>query len=234
MRTGELICLTMSHVQVATLLSLAFFCTYPTHRFVRATSAFNFDELFDLRTKRAVEKLCCILHYFHHISKNMPSGIMKFRRQHADPLDWSNLSVPLSPLHVEVKGTIEDSEGMLHVDFANKFIGGGVLSFGCVQEEIRFLICPELIVSMLFCQVMKANEAIVITNSIRFSDYVGYAHSFEWRPRTKIEKINRDCSEIHSELVAIDAFSFRNRSAQFQKKFVDRELLKYHLLEFQF
>ena len=35
---------------------------------------------------------------------------------------------------------------MLQVDFANKFIGGGVLGHGAVQEEIRFLICPELLV----------------------------------------------------------------------------------------
>ena len=37
--------------------------------------------------------------------------------------------------------------GMLEVDFANAYVGGGVLAHGCVQEEIRFLICPELIVS---------------------------------------------------------------------------------------
>lgn len=35
------------------------------------------------------------------------------------------------------------------VDFANKNIGGGVLGFGSVQEEILFVIHPELIVSVL-------------------------------------------------------------------------------------
>lgn len=52
-------------------------------------------------------------------------------------------------VRVSAKGTIEDTKGTLHVDFANKFIGGGVLGHGCVQEEIRFLICTELIVSCL-------------------------------------------------------------------------------------
>ena len=33
--------------------------------------------------------------------------------------------------------------GLLHADFANMFLGGGVFSGGCVQEEIRFAICPE-------------------------------------------------------------------------------------------
>ena len=51
----------------------------------------------------------------------------------------------------------------LQVDFANKYIGGGVLGEGCVQEEIRFVICPELLVSLLFTDVLDDKEAIVIT-----------------------------------------------------------------------
>ena len=34
----------------------------------------------------------------------------------------------------------DDGHGMIQADFANKFLGGGVLNEGCVQEEIRFLI----------------------------------------------------------------------------------------------
>ena len=49
------------------------------------------------------------------------------------------------------------------MDFANKTIGGGVLGEGSVQEEIRFVICPELIVSLLFTEVLEDNEAVVIT-----------------------------------------------------------------------
>lgn len=52
--------------------------------------------------------------------------------------------------------------------FFPRFIGGGVLGYGCVQEEIRFLICPELLVSQLFSQQMLPTEAIVITGSIVF------------------------------------------------------------------
>lgn len=50
---------------------------------------------------------------------------------------------------------------MLQVDFANRFIGGGVLSKGCVQEEIRFLINPELIVSRLFTEAFRNNECLL-------------------------------------------------------------------------
>ena len=49
------------------------------------------------------------------------------------------------------------------MDFANKYIGGGVLGEGSVQEEIRFVICPELIVSLLLTEVLDPNEAVVIT-----------------------------------------------------------------------
>jgi len=56
---------------------------------------------------------------------------------------------------------------MSQVDFANKRIGGGVLGWGAVQEEIRFMICPELIVSRLFSEQMDHNESIIITGAER-------------------------------------------------------------------
>ena len=49
------------------------------------------------------------------------------------------------------------------MDFANKYVGGGVLGNGCVQEEIRFLICPEMIVSRLFTEVLENNECLIMT-----------------------------------------------------------------------
>ena len=41
--------------------------------------------------------------------------------------------------------SIEDDMNSVHVDFANKSLGGGVLSGGYVQEEIYFARRPELI-----------------------------------------------------------------------------------------
>ncbi|KAK2098297.1 hypothetical protein P7K49_023748 [Saguinus oedipus] len=74
---------------------------------------------------------------------------------------------PLTRLHVTYEGTIEgNGRGMLQseqVDFANRFVGGGVTSAGLVQEEIRFLINPELIVSRLFTEVLDHNECLIIT-----------------------------------------------------------------------
>lgn len=42
-------------------------------------------------------------------------------------------------------------------------IGGGVLSRGAVQEEILFLIYPELIASRLFTEKLNFNEAVIVT-----------------------------------------------------------------------
>ena len=52
---------------------------------------------------------------------------------------------------------------IFQADFANKFIGGGVLGAGCVQEEIRFMINPEMILSRLFTEMLERNECLVMT-----------------------------------------------------------------------
>lgn len=49
------------------------------------------------------------------------------------------------------------------MDFANKRVGGGALATGCVQEEIRFMITPELIISRLFTEVLDPNECLIVT-----------------------------------------------------------------------
>ena len=58
---------------------------------------------------------------------------------------------------------------------------GGV---GPTQEEIRFAICPELIVGMLICPAMRANESIEIVGAERFSEYTG------WAPPTTLKPSN--------------------------------------------
>lgn len=52
--------------------------------------------------------------------------------------------------------------------FTYRFLGGGVLNTGCVQEEIRFVICPELMLSMLFTEMLKPNEALMIIGKVTY------------------------------------------------------------------
>ena len=83
-------------------------------------------------------------------------------------------------LRVSSSGRIEDAPNMLHVDFANKYVGGGMLSSSCTQEEILFILYPELYVSQLLTEVLDDNETLVVTGHQRFNNYDGYLRSFRW------------------------------------------------------
>lgn len=130
-------------------------------------------------------------------------------------------------LHVSDEGTIEDDGvGLLQVDFANKYLGGGVLNYGCVQEEIRFVICPELLCSRLFTEALLDNECLYILGCERFSYYNGYASTFQWTgdyiDQTPLDSFRRRKCGI----VAIDAVHFQNKAAQYSKQMLLRELNK--------
>lgn len=124
---------------------------------------------------------------------------------------WVGCGAPVCHVSASAVGTIEDAgPAALQVDFANATVGGGVLRNGCVQEEIRFLICPELIVSRLLAETMADNEALVMRGFERFSSYTGYAASFACAGRYDDGALPDGSSRPPSEplltsLVAIDA-----------------------------
>ncbi|KAF9331730.1 hypothetical protein BG006_005422 [Podila minutissima] len=152
-------------------------------------------------TDAQAAKLRCLIHYFDRVTSEMDA----------------------------VSGLETAPQGALQLDFANKNIGGGALDRGAVQEEIRFMICPEMIVSRLFSQPMEANEAILIKGIEQYSDYIGYSKTFEWfsdhRDTTPRDKLGRRQREI----CAIDAKPFKSkvsRIGQFDKPLVLREINK--------
>lgn len=98
-----------------------------------------------------------------------------------NPPNWENNSKTLPRLVVKDLGFIEDEANHLQVDFANKMIGGGVLGRGCIQEEIRFSISTECIVSLLFTARLEDNECVFIKGTERFCNYNGYSQSFEFK-----------------------------------------------------
>ena len=97
-----------------------------------------------------------------------------------------------------------DGDASFCVDFANKFIGGGALEGGCVQEEILFATHPEAVISMFFMEVMSDNDAIRIDNLIKFSDYEGYAHTFKF-VKSSINKDTNLETIKKINIIAIDA-----------------------------
>lgn len=130
-------------------------------------------------------------------------------------------------VHISTEGTIEDDGiGLLQVDFANKYLGGGVLGYGCVQEEIRFVICPELLISKLFTERLGPLECLVINGCEQFSTYTGYASTFKWQGPYTDKTPFDGCGRRRCCIVAIDAVCFQESSHQYKDEMMLRELNK--------
>ncbi|CAI8035619.1 Poly(ADP-ribose) glycohydrolase, partial [Geodia barretti] len=225
--------------EAACLLANGFFCTFPRRNAFHRGAEFstypsvNFNTLFSGRRTTSIHpvrvaKLKCLFHYFTCVTSKPPTGVLTFTRQVCkDPPHWDKCSEKLSKLHLSSEGTIEDDgHGMLQVDFANKRVGGGVLGSGAVQEEIRFLICPELILSRLFTEELQENESLVITGAERFSSYSGYGSTFEWAGSHTDSTARDSWGRRDMTLVAMDAIVVRNSASQFKPGLIRRELLK--------
>lgn len=120
--------------------------------------------------------------------------------------------------------------------YFSRFIGGGVLRRGAVQEEIRFVICPELLVTLVFSEVMTSNEAIFVIGCEQFNDYSGYASSFTFSGNFTDNTPTDNCGRRKTTVCAIDALRFTQRHIQYQEKPMLRELKKafvgfHHLLK---
>jgi poly(ADP-ribose) glycohydrolase len=139
----------LSRQQVCCLLALCFlngFPLPPTRTYQHFTLAL-FHSFALYASQRG--KLLCILHYLDRVYQAEISGNNEFlsmcisvSRHHLkeeDPaLSWgrceSHLTLFDSPTD---GGLIEGAHGCLQVDFANAYIGGGVLNMGNVQVNMR-------------------------------------------------------------------------------------------------
>eukprot|EP00158_Paraphelidium_tribonemae_P008872 Partr_v1_DN28712_c3_g1_i4_m62941 putative Poly (ADP-ribose) glycohydrolase len=184
--------LTIDRRIVASMLARAF-CGYPL-----TTRSLSYPELCMLplfsctsRSKAACEKLRCLIAYFRYVTSEsaLLGGHVSFHRKSMGPEvmpEWRSLNdrpllLPGSHVSVVESGRIEDADSAYErVDFANRFVGGGVLQSGCVQEEILFVTHPELLISMLFVECLGDREALVVTGVYRFSRYSGYSSSFRF------------------------------------------------------
>ncbi|XP_044069659.1 poly(ADP-ribose) glycohydrolase [Siniperca chuatsi] len=224
--------LTLSQEQIACLLANAFFCTFPRRNSRKSEYCnypeINFYRLFEGSSPRKIEKLKTLLCYFMRVTQTKPKGLVTFTRQTLNnPPNWESSQTQLTRLHITYDGTIEDDGyGMLQVDFANRLVGGGVTGHGLVQEEIRFLINPELIVSRLFTEALEYNECLIITGTEQYSKYSGYAESYKWEGDYKDETPRDDWQRRCTEIVAIDALRYRHFLEQFLPEKMIRELNK--------
>lgn len=241
--------LSFSQLQIASLLANAFLCTFPRRNTAKRQSEYarypdiNFNRLYQAAggIVPKPEKLKCLLHYFRRVCTRAPDGVVTYARRYVNRSDlpqWGRSQKLLTKLHITSQGTIEDDgEGLLQVDFANKLVGGGVLGRGCVQEEIRFVICPELIAARLFTEALDSTEALLVVGCERFSSYTGYSNTFEWAGNYE-DMTPRDSSGRRMcSVVAIDALKLGNCDVQYTPSNLLRELNKayvgFHCPEFK-
>ncbi|XP_060525028.1 poly(ADP-ribose) glycohydrolase isoform X2 [Cylas formicarius] len=230
----------LSQLQIGCLLANAFLCTFPWKKrdpTSPGVPGVNFIRLFSAndrleRQKCVAEKIRCLCNYFKRITEKEPVGVITFERKfipRSEMPRWDTAENNLgnTKIHICSTGTIEnDGLGFLQVDFANKNIGGGVLGYGCVQEEIRFVICPELIVSRLFVEQLGSGEAVIITGAERYNDYLGYGDTFVWS-KNIIDDVPFDIyGRRRTSICVIDATRFHKPQDQFHSSLILKELNK--------
>lgn len=115
---------------------------------------------------------------------------------------------------------------VIKIENSSRYVGGGVLGLGCVQEEIRFVICPELMVTMLVTEELDDTEALIVSGIERYSKYKGYSNSFKWMGDYVDETPKDSSGRRLTSIVAIDALYFTHSEAQFNINNIIRELNK--------
>ncbi|XP_065821430.1 poly(ADP-ribose) glycohydrolase isoform X1 [Labrus bergylta] len=238
LQAGHPASITLSQVQISCLLANAFFCTFPHRNATNPNAEYhnyptiNFTSLFGGWSERKKEKLRAIMHYFNVMTdeKIKPRGLVTFERRvlvDSEIPNWSSCTERMPKLHVTSEGSIEtEGTGMLQVDFASSWIGGGVLGSGLVQEEILFLMNPELIVSRLFTEKLAYNECLIVTGSQQFSCYSGFSDTFEWAGPHEDNLKRDEWQRLQRQILAIDALHFRQGRDQYTMDKVTRELNK--------
>ena len=82
------------------------------------------------------------------------------------PWSWDGNAKPLCKVEL-TDGSIDDCPADLHVEFANSYPGGGVMSGDAAQEETLFLVKPELMVAMALNNRMVDEEVVAISGAVK-------------------------------------------------------------------
>lgn len=145
---------------------------------------------------------------------------------------------PLVPVTIEKEKLIEDLyNNHIQIDFANMYAGGAVFGSSCVQEEIRFIISPELLVATLLFERLEDHEAFVVHGTERYSSYCGYGETFRFRgsftDTTEFEVFSSAKSDDmtcykrrKSVVVGIDAICYFGVASQFEWSHIRRDIIK--------
>ena len=209
--------ISLKRKQVALIFLLSFFGCLQANKINR----FHVWNRLIKNTTKELEFGRCFLNYLTTIGKwlkqNNPileDDIIYLRNNIQDKSIYSSEEVDLCEIQFHEKDSMFNGKESYCVDFANKYIGGGVLNAGCVQEEILFAKEPEATVAMFFMEVMDDNDAIGIFNTIEYSRTSGYVDKFKFEGTA----ITDDLLKIKKHrLIAIDALININYIRKYQK-----------------
>ncbi len=241
---GENEITTLSKRQCACLMAHMIFCIV-----VDQAEGFKLPELIDFsviyqkaglakNNNKKIHKIRCIFTYFEKVLTENPEGNVTFERLFSadnepwvecnEPLDkndddWTQCDESLTNARILSEGGIEDMRDALQVVFSDKELGDQVLQLPATQQQIMSLIHPELMLSLLFCEELKKNEAIRVTGAGRYSNYKGYGDNFEFD-----EPYAGDERPTERQHVIMDAekYNSKQKESQFDKTWVLRELNK--------
>ena len=225
--TGSII---LTRKQVALIFILGFFDIFAMDmKKMCVYYRYDFSPIYDANKGVCLEKGRSFINYMTIIGKwleeNNPilEEKVTYIREKKDfsIKDFDNMK--LYEIEIDTKKSLFDSEASFCIDFANRYIGGGALQRGCVQEEILFAVEPEAIVSMFLMERMDLNDAIRIDNLIQFSKYSGYGGSFKYE-ESLIKNI-KDEKLIKHNIIAIDAIC-KFGGGLLDKDDIERDIIK--------
>jgi poly(ADP-ribose) glycohydrolase len=134
--------LTLTRIQISCLMSASFFGLLKAQKYEKNQfhGKIHIGNIIFNNFFGGKGKFFCLLNYFKRISKKEPKGNISFHRKRVKDINFENGDKKFTKLDVNSKNIIEDFDYHLKVDFANKYIGGGVLGGGDLQEEISKII----------------------------------------------------------------------------------------------
>lgn len=184
----------LTYEEVATLLAMAFFGLLPNNASISPLYFPKDGCAFPPNT----EKLRCFLSYFEDITSDSSaifttpstaSGGMRVTRAllGADTTTLQELETNTCRLcqvipH-DLRTPISQSSALLHVDFANARVGGGIFlnaPGATAQEEITFATHPELCIATVLCDVLRDDEALLIQGARHFCRHAGFLDTFSF------------------------------------------------------
>jgi len=224
--------ITLSKRQCACLLAHMVMCITRDQENNKLAELINFSVIYGKaglakNVARKIHKIKCIFTYFEKFFKDKESqeGEVIFERSFLEgdhtEKEWMDCDETLTRADIQPEGSIEDTRDALQVVFSDKQLGDQVLQLPTTQQQIMSLIHPELILSILFCEELKLDEAVRVYGAGRFSNYKGYGDSFEF-----VGPFGEDVDRRQHVIMDAEKYHSKQAASQFHENCVLRELNK--------